>query len=175
MQVIARLTLDRVGGERLPARPSRSPSARRTLCPASTSATTRSSRAATSPISTPSSTARLDKLHAAGFVGQRAALPGRALPSASPAAVAPRDDLPASPALSSATGAEELAQRAVVKDFVSDALAPQVHRGGGVSRCSATAAGVEPDDGVTISDAGDADAFLDQCGAIRFWERDVRP
>ena len=39
-----------------------------------------------------------------------------------------------------------------------------------------TAAGVEQDDGVvTISDAGDADAFLDQCGAIRFWERDVRP
>ena len=79
--------------------------------------------------------------------------------------------------LPSATGAEELAQRAAVKDFVSDAFAHHKFIGVGASAdVLLTPAGVEPDDGVvTISDAGDADAFLEQCGAIRFWERDVRP
>jgi catalase len=79
--------------------------------------------------------------------------------------------------LPSAGGAAELAQRKSAKDFVSDAFAHHKFIGVGASAdVLLAAAGVEPDDGVvTISDARDADAFLDVCGAIRIWGRDVRP
>ena len=78
--------------------------------------------------------------------------------------------------LPSATGAEELAQRAAVKDFVSDASAHHKFIGVGRPPMFCSRAGVGPDEGVvTISDAGNADASSTSAARSRFWERDVRP
>ena len=79
--------------------------------------------------------------------------------------------------LPSSDGAAELAERATARDFVADAFA---HRKFVAHTDAASkifdAANVKPDNGfVKLEASKDADAFVTTIGALRFWERDVRP
>jgi catalase len=78
--------------------------------------------------------------------------------------------------LPSAAGADDLAGRASAQDFVSDAFAHHKLIGlGPDAGALLAAAGVEPDDGFAdLASADDAGTFLEQCAALRFWDRDVR-
>ena len=78
--------------------------------------------------------------------------------------------------LPSADGATDLAGRASAQDFVSDAFAHHKLVGlGADAGALLAAAGVAPDDGFAdLASADDAAAFVDRCGSLRFWERDVR-
>ncbi len=76
----------------------------------------------------------------------------------------------------SAAGAADLAGRTSAKDFVSDAFAHHKFIGVGPDASDLLAAvGVTPDAGCLDLDTTSASAFIEMCGALRHWERDVRP
>ncbi len=76
----------------------------------------------------------------------------------------------------SATGAADLAGRTSAKDFVSDAFAHHKFIGVGPDAADLLiAVGVTPDAGCLDLDTASASAFIETCGALRHWERDVRP
>lgn len=79
--------------------------------------------------------------------------------------------------LPSADGAADLATRASARDFVSDAFAHHKFIGTGPAAAPLVkAAGVDPDAGfLDVTSSSGAAEFLDLCGSLRFWDRDVRP
>jgi catalase len=75
----------------------------------------------------------------------------------------------------SADGAEELAGRKTACDFVDDAFAHQKFLGWSAdAEALLDAAGVTPDDGCPELTADSVAGFLEQCAALRHWERPVR-
>ncbi|HXH77169.1 catalase [Nocardioides sp.] len=78
--------------------------------------------------------------------------------------------------LPSAAGATDLAGRKSAQDFASDAFAHHKFIGVGPHASDLlAAAGVVPDEGCLDLDTSSAAAFTETCGALRHWERDVRP
>jgi catalase len=72
----------------------------------------------------------------------------------------------------SAEFGEILAHDAAAKDFVSDAFAHCKYIGYSPgARPLLDAVGVEDDEGVVALDGGTAVRFVEQCGALRVWER----
>nr|WP_281280290.1 catalase [Nocardioides eburneiflavus] len=75
----------------------------------------------------------------------------------------------------SADGAEQLAGRKTACDFVDDAYAHQKFLGWSAdAEALLDAAGVTPDDGCPELTADSVAGFLEQCAALRHWERPVR-
>lgn len=75
----------------------------------------------------------------------------------------------------SAEGASLLAGEATAKDFVSDAFAhAKFIAYAPEAEALLRKAGVEPDEGMMKLAAGEADAFIARCAALRFWDRESR-
>jgi catalase len=77
--------------------------------------------------------------------------------------------------LAAAPGVDAMTLNAAAKDFVTDAFAHAKFIGYVASaQPLLDAAGVEPDDGfIALDEPGGADRFLERCGALRKWEREV--
>ena len=77
--------------------------------------------------------------------------------------------------LPSADGAQHLAARKTARDFVDDAFAHHKFLGWSAdAQALLDAAGVTPDDGCPELTAASVTDFLEQCAALRHWERPVQ-
>ncbi|GAB3016080.1 hypothetical protein GCM10011376_04750 [Nocardioides flavus (ex Wang et al. 2016)] len=75
----------------------------------------------------------------------------------------------------SADGAEQLVGRKTACDFVDDAFAHQKFlRWAADAEALLDAAGGTPDEGCPELTASTVGAFVEQCAALRHWERPVR-
>jgi catalase len=75
----------------------------------------------------------------------------------------------------SADGAQQLAERKTARDFVDDAFAHQKFIGWSAdAQALLDAAGVTPDAGCPELTTGSVADFLEQCAALRHWERPVQ-
>ena len=75
----------------------------------------------------------------------------------------------------SADGAQQLAARKTARDFVDDAFAHQKFLGWSAdAQALLDAAGVTPDDGCPELTTASVTGFLEQCAALRHWERPVQ-
>jgi catalase len=77
--------------------------------------------------------------------------------------------------VTSAEGAADLAERKTACDFVDDAFAHQKFMGWvAAAEALLDAAGVTPDDGCPELTTGSVAGFVEQCAALRHWDRPVR-
>ena len=75
----------------------------------------------------------------------------------------------------SADGAQLLAERKTARDFLDDAFAHQKFLGWSAdAQALLDAAGVAPDDGCPELTTASVTDFLEQCAALRHWERPVQ-